>query len=218
MDKLAEIEDQQKYISENEKQINENKIDYIPKKRIEYESTKLPDNKKATVCKICKFNCHNPCSDTSIVGIDVLKYTCKIWTWGFNCIICPNKCPQSCHELSDKIYQKKEIIEYIKIGELVDLSDRVDKINIAKKAINKLKDEEAELKKKISLIQDEIKANFAELRKIAIKCTSYQTSIEFLDELISEEKRLQEKGYKRRIELYEKMKEEKKVLLENLQI
>ena len=114
--------------------------------------------------------------------------------------------------------KKKEIIEYIKIGDLIDIGDLVDKINIAKKLINKLKNEESELKKKISLIQDEIKANFAELRKIAIKCTSYQTSIEFLDELISEEKRLKEKGYKRRIELYEKMKEEKKALLEHLQI
>ena len=37
MDKLEEIEDQQKYISENEKNINKKEINYILKKRIEYE-------------------------------------------------------------------------------------------------------------------------------------------------------------------------------------
>ena len=217
MDKLVEIEDQQKYISENEKNINKKEINYIPKKRIEYEPTNLPQNQKATICKVCKFNCHNPCSDTTIAGVDVLKYTCKIWTWGFNCIICPNKCPQSCHELSDKIYKKKEIVEYIKVEELID-PNLANGVNIAKNLLKKLENEEVELKKKISIVQDEIKRNFAELRKIAIQCTSYQTSIEFLDELIKEEKRLREIGYERRIDLYEKMKEEKKVLLKNLQI
>ena len=217
MDKMAQIEDQKKYISENEQKINKNEINFIPITSVEIYPDPLPNNERATVCNVCKFNCHYPCMDSSVYGYDVLKYTCKIWTWGFNCIFCPNKCPQSCHQLSDKIFKKKNVTNYIKVEEILDKA-LVEGINIAKECLKKMEDEEKKLKEKIEISQKEIKENVAELKKIAINCTSYQTKAEFLEELIEEEKRLQEEGYKRRVQLYEIMIEENKNLLKNMKI
>ena len=117
-----------------------------------------------------------------MIGYDVLKYSCKIWTWGFNCIFCPNKFPQSCHVLSDKKYEKKEYIEYIKVDEAIDYNLNPG-INKSLKLLKKLQEEEKELKKKINLTQYELKKKYDELKKIAINCTSYQTTIGFLKEL-----------------------------------
>lgn len=217
MDKLAEIDDQKKYIEDNKKKINSNQIQFIPRKRIEYEPEKIENGQKATICKICKFNCHYPCKDTSIGGYDVLKYTCKIWSWGFNCTFCPNKCPQSCHELSDKKYEKKEYIEYIKVDDVID-SNLNNGINKALSLLKKLQDEEKLLKEKINITQTEIKKKYDELKRIAINCTSYQTTIEFLEELIKEEELQKEKGYIKRIELYNRMIKENEILLETIQI
>lgn len=218
MDKLAEIDAQRKYIEENEKKINNNEIEFIPRKRIEYEPEKINNGQKATICKVCKFNCHYPCRDTSILGVDVLKYTCKIWSWGFNCTYCPNKCPQSCHELSDTKYEKKEYTEYIKIDDFIDKSNLTDGINKAKQFLTKLQNEEKELKEKIDITQTEMKRKHDKLQKIAINCTNYQTTIEFLEELVQEEETQKENGYKKRIELYRKMIEEKESLLRIIQI
>jgi predicted GTPase len=217
MDKLAEIDDQKKYIEENKKKINDNTIQYIPKKRIEYEPEPIKNGKKATVCRVCKWNCHYPCKDTTLIGYDVLKYGCKIWTWDFNCTFCPNKCPQSCHELSDKKYEKKEYIEYIKVDEAIDYNLNPG-INKSLKFLQKLQEEEKELKIKINLTQCELKKKYDELKKIAINCTSYQTTIEFLEELIKEEQIQKEKGYLKRIELYRKMIVENENILKVIQV
>ena len=42
--------------------------------------------------------------------------------------------------------------------------------------------------------------------------------MEFLHELIAEEMKQREEGYQKRIELYERMVEENRILLENTQI
>ena len=49
MDKLGEIDEQKKFIEKNEKDINEKKLKYIPKKRIELEPQKLDNDQKATI-------------------------------------------------------------------------------------------------------------------------------------------------------------------------
>ena len=85
-----------------------------------------------------------------MIGYDVLKYGCKIWTWGFNCIFCPNKCPQSCHVLSDIKYEKKEYIEYIKVDKAIDYNLNLG-INKSLNFLKKLQDEEKELREKINL-------------------------------------------------------------------
>ena len=216
MDKLGEIDDQKKFIEDNEKKINSNEIKYIPKKRIEMEPEKLSNNQKATICKVCKFNCHNPCMDTTIGGYDVLKYTCKIWSWGFNCMCCPNNCSQSCHELSDEIYVRKEYTDYIKVDSISKSNENIKGISLAKDMLKQLEKEERELKAKIKITQEEIKQKYAELKKIAINYTSYQTTIEFLKELMEEEKRNREEGFEKRIHLYEKMIKENEHLLTNM--
>ena len=218
MDKLGEIEQQKDYIKENENKINSKEIKYIPRKKIEYVKEKLEDNLKATVCKICNFNCHNPCLDSSVYGYDVLKYTCKIWSWGFNCKLCPNECPQSCHELSEHIFKKTYKTEYVKVEEMIDNEKLKNGINLSKNALKVLQEEEEKLKKKIKLTQEEVKQNYAKLKEIAINCTSYQTTSDFLNELIGEELKLREEGYQSRVKLYERMIEENKVILENIQI
>ena len=220
MDKLVEIEDQKKYIEENQKKINNNEIKFIPRKRIEYEPKIIENGKKATICKVCKFNCHYPCIDTSIKGIDLLKYTCKIWTWSFNCTFCPNRCPQSCHELSDKKFEKREYIEYIKVDDAIGIKDESNSeiINKAKALLVQLLNEEKILREKIERTQTEIKRKHDELKKIAINCTSYQTTIEFLEELVLEEETQKESGYKKRIELYKRMIKENELLLKSIQI
>ena len=217
MDKLAQIDYQKNFIEENKKQINENKIKYIPRKRIEYEPEPIKDGLKATVCKVCKFNCHFPCRDTTLNGYDVLKYGCKIWTWGFDCIYCPNKCPQSCHILSDKKFERKEYIEYIKVDDVINYNLNPE-INKSLKLLKKLQEEEEELKKKIKLTQTELKKLYDELKKIAINSTSYQTTIQFLEELIKEEEFQKENGYLKRIELYRRMIKENENILKTIQI
>ena len=221
MDKLGEIEEQKEFIKENENKINSKQIKYIPRKRIEFYKEKLPHDEKATVCHICKFNCHSPCKDTAIFGVDVLKYTCKIWSWGFNCRFCPNECPQSCHELTDHKYKKTVRTEYIKVEEMINDDKKeqlTEGINYSKRLIKKLESEQKELKTKIKITQHEVKQKHDELKKIAINCTSYQTTIDFLYELIAEENKQKEEGYKKRIELYEKMIEENKAILKYTQI
>lgn len=217
MDKLGEIEEQKNFIEQNEKEINSKKIKFIPKKRIELEPKKLENDQKATICNVCKFNCHYPCKDTTIGGFDVLKYTCQIWSWGFDCIACPNKCAQSCHTLSDYIYVKKEYTDYVKVDSIINNSKNINAINLAKDLLKKLKEEEKVLRQKITLNQEEIKEKYAELKRIAINYTSYQTTIEFLKELIEEEKRNRLEGYEKRVSLYEKMINENENLLKNVQ-
>ena len=218
MDKLGEIKNLQNYIKENEEKINSKEIKYIPTKKIEYVEEKLPNDLKATVCKICHYNCHYPCRDTSINGYDVLKYTCKIWSWGFNCTLCPNECPQSCHTLADHIFKKTFKTEYIKVEELIKNEKLLEGINYSRNLLKQLEADEEGIKAKIKLTQEELKQKHAELTKIAINSTSYQTTIEFLQELLDEEIKLKEEGYKNRIELYERMIEENKNILKNIQI
>ena len=218
MDNLGEIEQRKEYIKENEQKINSKEIKFIPRRKIEYVKEKLPDNLKATVCKICNFNCHNPCLDSRVIGYDVLKYTCKIWSWGFNCKLCPNECPQSCHELSEHIFKKTYKTEYVKVEEMIDNEKLKDGINLSRNVLKALEAEEEKLKKKIKLTQEEVKQNYAKLKEIAINCTSYQTTSEFLNELIGEELKVREEGYQNRVKLYERMLEENKVILENIQI
>jgi len=91
-------------------------------------------------------------------------------------------------------------------------------LNLSKKLLKDLEAEEEDLKKKIKITQEEVKQKYAELKKIAINCTSYQTTMEFLHELIAEEMKQREEGYQKRIELYKRMIEENKAILENIQI
>ena len=81
-----------------------------------------------------------------------------------------------------------------------------------------MQNEEKELKEKIDITQTEMKRKHDKLQKIAINCTNYQTTIEFLEELVQEEETQKENGYKKRIELYRKMIEEKESLLRIIQI
>lgn len=213
LDIMVQKREQIKYIKENEMAINQNKIKLIPRKRIEFEKEELKNGNKATICKICKFNCHSPCMDTSINGVDVLFFTCKIWSWGLNCTICPNHCPSSVHELSSFNYVKKEYTDYVSVENILEIKDNINGVNIAKKLLDKLQKEEKEIKQKIEITQSEIKKKYSELKKIALNITSYQTTIEFLEERIKEEERTKDDGYKERIELYQNMIEENKHVL-----
>lgn len=94
----------------------------------------------------------------------------------------------------------------------------LDGLNCSRKILKELENQEEELKSKIKITQEEVKQKHAELNKIAINSTSYQTTIEFLKELIGEEMKQREEGYQKRIELYERMIEENKVILENIKI
>ena len=213
LDIMVQKREQIKYIKENEMAINQNKIKLIPRKRIEFEKEELKNGNKATICKICKFNCHSPCMDTSINGVDILFFTCKIWSWGLNCTICPNHCPSSVHELSSFNYVKKEYTDYVSVENILEIKDNINGVNIAKKLLDKLQKEEKEIKQKIEITQSEIKKKYSELKKIALNITSYQTTIEFLEERIKEEERTKDDGYKERIELYQNMIEENKHVL-----
>jgi hypothetical protein len=112
-------------------------------------------------------------------------------------------------------------MEYIKVEEMINEKEKgklTEGLNFSKKLLKELEAEEEELKKKIKITQEEVKQKYDELKKIAINCTSYQTTIEFLHELIAEENKQREEGYQKRIELYERMIEENKAILENIQI
>lgn len=74
------------------------------------------------------------------------------------------------------------------------------------------------MKDKIKATQEEIRQNFTELKKIAINYTKYITTKEFLEDLIGEEERVKEEGYKMRISLYKNMIEENDIILKNIQI
>ena len=81
---------------------------------------KKEQNYKSTTCKICQFNCHRRCADTSMGGVDVLKFFCKAWDWNMKCRFCPNNCDSNYHELTSFTYEQRSKLEFIDVEELCD--------------------------------------------------------------------------------------------------
>ena len=79
-------------------------------------STKIKNNnKKAMVCNICKFNCHENCNDLNKIYCKNFKQKLN----DFKCTKCPNRCSIKHHEI---VSYKYENTEYKTIKEILERS------------------------------------------------------------------------------------------------
>lgn len=72
-----------KLLEKNKKELSESKNKIIKDPNIKFNNIyyivkekNLEEGKKNTVCKECKENCHVDCLDTTVFGVDILKYWC----------------------------------------------------------------------------------------------------------------------------------------------
>ena len=196
---------EKKYLLEkNKKELSESKENIIKDPNIKINNTyyitkerNLGEGKKNTVCKECKENCHIGCLDTTLFGIDILKYWCICFDKMGFCKVCKKKCFMNSHEFVNYEYYFKKIEEQLTLEQLFQrkkkkcpesVKKELDKIeHIIVISINEIKETEEEINK----LYKELRESLFQLNEIALNQLNYQLIFKILDELIKEEEEIE---------------------------
>lgn len=210
MDKVNELNNQKKFIQENQNVIINQKNDFLIPINKEYaEKIKLENGQKANNCNFCKFTCHENCKDTGAVEF-ILKHFCHAYSNG-KCTSCKNHCSSDIHELDDYKYVYNTKVEHISFSNILKdyelSSQNIDKITIIK-LIKKIEEDIQKLDKECRTTEATLKSEHDYLTKIALNKNLYQSNTEFIDYLIQEEENNHEDGYLSRIKKLKEMKED----------
>jgi hypothetical protein len=126
---------------------------------------------KNNVCKICRYNCHLECQCFK-------KRFCKCMSFTFKCKVCPNKCPNECHELSSTTFSK---CEYRTIAQYLPNDNDYAKIDSTEAKFNylikKFEEDREEIKKKRDNIDERLKEIKDNRAKIKIDMTSLNNEL-----------------------------------------
>ena len=189
------IEKTQKQILECKKQVVEDPDIKIIDYQIIYKKKRLPEGKHNTVCNNCKVNCHPYCKDTTIFGLDLLKYTCVCFDFKGFCKICRENCFMTSHEFSNFEYEEEikpleltlEEIFQKKCQSNSNAKNKIDKLNEIIENINK---EIEEKRKKADELFQELKKCLQQLNDLALNRYNLQLIINMYDNLIRQEEEL----------------------------
>ena len=183
------------------------KVDIIVPK---IEKEQLKPGIHTTTCLQCNRTCHDNCN----IKQDEYKYNC--WAMDKNskkCRICPNKCNWSLHKNIPYIIKYYSVKETITLEELKNKYDnskskKLDREKILEKINNKIFSLNAECLE----TQEEIKRAINRIKEIALM-KDMITDEEHINSLIESEKQEHTEGYKERIQYYNMLKEQKKLLV-----
>ena len=183
------------------------KVDIIVPK---IEKEQLKPGIHTTACLQCNRTCHDNCN----IKQDEYKYNC--WAMDKNskkCRICPNKCNWSLHK------NIPYIIKYYSVKETITLEELKNKYDDSKskkldreKILEKINDKIFSLNAECLETQEEIKRAINRIKEIALM-KDMITDEEHINSLIESEKQEHTEGYKERIQYYNMLKEQKKLLV-----
>ena len=163
-----------------------------------------------TACLQCNRTCHDNCN----IKQDEYKYNC--WAMDKNskkCRFCPNKCIWKMHT------NVPYIIKYYSVKETITLEELKNKYDNSKskkldreKILEKINDKIFSLNAECLETQEEIKRAINRIKEIALM-KDMITDEEHINSLIESEKQEHTEGYKERIQYYNMLKEQKKLLV-----
>ena len=163
-----------------------------------------------TACLQCNRTCHENCN----IKEDKYKYNC--WAMDENskkCRFCPNKCMWDLHT------NVPYIIKYYSVKETITLEELKNKYDNSKskkldreKILEKNNDKIFSLNAECLETQEEIKRAINRIKEIALM-KDMITDEEHINSLIESEKQEHAEGYKERIQYYNMLKEQKKLLV-----
>ena len=183
------------------------KVDIIVPK---IEKEQLKPGIHTTACLQCNRTCHDNCN----IKQDEYKYNC--WAMDKNskkCRFCPNKCIWKMHT------NVPYIIKYYSVKETITLEELKNKYDNSKskkldreKILEKINDKIFSLNAECLETQEEIKRAINRIKEIALM-KDMITDEEHINSLIESEKQEHTEGYKERIQYYNMLKEQKKLLV-----
>ena len=163
-----------------------------------------------TACLQCNRTCHDNCN----IKQDEYKYNC--WAMDKNskkCRICPNKCNWSLHKNIPYIIKYYSVKETITLEELKNKYDNSKSKKLDReKILEKINDKIFSLNAECLETQEEIKRAINRIKEIALM-KDMITDEEHINSLIESEKQEHTEGYKERIQYYNMLKEQKKLLV-----
>ena len=183
------------------------KVDIIVPK---IEKEQLKPGIHTTACLQCNRTCHDNCN----IKQDEYKYNC--WAMDKNskkCRICPNKCNWSLHKNIPYIIKYYSVKETITLEELKNKYDNSKSKKLDReKILEKINDKIFSLNAECLETQEEIKRAINRIKEIALM-KDMITDEEHINSIIESEKQEHTEGYKERIQYYNMLKEQKKLLV-----
>ena len=183
------------------------KVDIIVPK---IEKEQLKPGIHTTACLQCNRTCHDNCN----IKQDEYKYNC--WAMDKNskkCRICPNKCNWSLHKNIPYIIKYYSVKQTITLEELKNKYDNSKSKKLDReKILEKINDKIFSLNAECLETQEEIKRAINRIKEIALM-KDMITDEEHINSLIESEKQEHTEGYKERIQYYNMLKEQKKLLV-----
>ena len=203
LEKRKHLIEKRKLLEKNKKELSESKDKIIKDPNIKFNNTYfiikekyLEEGKKNTVCKECKENCHLDCLDTTVFGVDILKYWCICFDKVGFCKVCNKKCFMDSHELVNYEYYFEKVEVKLTLEQLYQrkkkncsekVKKEIDKLdNIILISINEIRETEEEINK----LYKELRESLFQLNEIALNQFNSQLIFKILDELIEQEKEI----------------------------
>ena len=210
--KLEELRQEEIILQQREAEIASNKNYTYTVTITKQRKVDLSTGRYVTNCLTCNFTCHENCPYSN----DKDKYMCVAMNGkGINdasCCVCPQKCFWQNHVNNPYRFE-------LYIEEEVRTSDELkQKYQTAMQGKNKVEEMVKQINSYLLSVEDDIISKVNEVQralqhldKIALK-QSPLTQVEHLDVLIQAEKQEGKPGYQSRIKIYEKAKEDAKIL------
>ena len=210
--KLEELRQEEIILQQREAEIASNKDFTYTIKVTKQRKIDLPTGHYVTNCLVCNFTCHPNCAYANNDD----KYQCSAMDGRGKedavCRICPKKC------FWDKHVNNPYRFELYDADELRTSEELKDKYQTAMLGKNKVESMVSQINCYLLTVEDDVITKISEVQralqrldKIALK-QSPLTQVEHLDLLIEAEKQECKAGYQTRIKIYEKAKEEAKIL------
>lgn len=196
IEKKKLLENNKKELSESKEKITNDPNIKINNYYFIKKNRNLEEPKRNTVCKNCQENCHIDCLDTTIFGIDILKYWCICFNKLGFCKVCENKCYMSSHECVNYEYYFEKVEEKLTLEQLYErkkkkCSEKVQKeIDKVEQIVLILLNEIRETEEEISKLYKDLKESLFQLNEIALNQINFQLIYKILDELIKQEEEI----------------------------
>ena len=210
--KLEELRQEETILQQREAEIASNKDFTYTIKVTKQKKVDLPTGRYVTNCLTCNFTCHENCAYADNED----KFMCAAMDGrGIQdaaCCICPQKCFWQNHV--NNPYRFELYTE----DEVKTSQELKDKYQTAMQGKNKVEGMVNQINCYLLAVEDDVITKVSEVQralqhldKIALK-QSPLTQVEHLDLLIEAEKQEAKPGYNSRIKIYEKAKEDAKIL------
>ena len=210
--KAEQLRKEKSILKQREDEILSSKdfVTYIPITK--QRKVDLPTGRYVTNCLFCNFTCHKSCAYAD----DKIKYRCSAMDGGgeenAKCRVCPNKCHWQQHVNNPYRFEFYEEMEKKTSAELLEkYNTAVKGKNIVEACLEQCKNYIETVERDVITKVNQVQQALQLLDKIALKPNPL-TQVDHLNLLIESEKQSVKPGFENRIKIYEKAKEEAKIL------